>query len=46
MGIITKKTSHVVISEHCKGNFTEKSVLMIRWDVSGNFQIVPPHSEG
>lgn len=43
MEIITKKTPHVVISEKeisVKKTFTEKCVIMIRWDVSGNFQIV------
>lgn len=48
MEIITKKTPHVVILENeisVKKTFTEKYIIMIRWDVSGNFQIVPHTQE-
>lgn len=44
MEIITRTTPHVVILEKkisAKETFTEKCIIMIRWDVSGNFQIVP-----
>lgn len=41
MGIITKKTSHVVISEHCKGNFYRKERT---YDKMGCFRKFPNSS--
>lgn len=44
MEIITKKTPQVVILEKkisVKKTFSVKCIIMIRWNVSGNFQIVP-----
>lgn len=44
MEIVIQTMPHVVVLEKkisVKKTFTEKYIIMIRWDVSGNFQIVP-----